>query len=260
MENPTVCCIKGCEKPVIALGLCVNHWRRNRKYGSPVASMAHSGLFRGLSAEERFFRQVRKTDGCWLWMGGRDQDGYGIFKGEVGGVMFVRAHRFSHAFHTGDLLHGMHILHSCDNPSCVNPDHLSSGTNADNMRDKIAKGRARAAPGDKSGRAVLSEAQAIAIMKDARATTQIAAEYNVTAATVRDIKNRNSWKHLDVEIVESVRPSRAGEKCPVAKLKAEDVIAIRSSTQPGKTLAERYGVSQQTITDIRKFRSWVHLK
>lgn len=257
--DPKVCCIKGCDKPVIALGLCVNHWRRNRRYGSPVAIKSHSGQFRGLSAEERFFKQVRKSDGCWTWMGGRDKNGYGIFKGEVGGVLFLRAHRFSYALATGDLLIDRHALHSCDNPCCVNPAHLSSGTNLDNVNDKVAKGRSARRRGEQASRAVLTEAQALAIMKDVRPHSEIAAEFGVTPSTVSDIKNRVSWKHLDGEIVKSKKIGNRGEKSYAAKITAEDVLAIRASTQPGKALAEHYGVSPQTITDIRKFRSWKHL-
>jgi hypothetical protein len=259
MENPTVCCIKGCEKPVTALGLCVNHWRRNRRYGSPVALMSHSGQFRGLSAEERFFKQVRKTDGCWLWMGGRDKNGYGIFKGVVAGELFLRAHRFSYALHTGDLLIGRQAMHSCDNPCCVNPDHLSSGTAADNTKDMIAKGRHNAPRGEDASRAVLTEPQALSIMKDARPHSQLAAEFGVTIGTISDIKRRYSWKHLEGEIVKSERIGNRGEKSYAAKITEQDVLAIRSSTQSGKELAARYGVSPQTVTDIRKFRSWKHL-
>jgi hypothetical protein len=259
MTKPEMCCIKDCEKPVIALGLCVNHWRRNRKYGSPIALKSHSGMFQGMPTEERFYRQVRKTDGCWLWMGGRDKDGYGIFRGEVGGVMFSRSHRFSYAMATGDLLVGRQALHSCDNPSCVNPDHLSSGTNMDNMLDKAQKGRAHVPFGEKAWTAVLTEVQARAIRKDARPYAQIAAEFNVTIQTIGDIKRQRSWRHLDDEIVRSKRIGQRGEKSYAAKITADIVREIRGSAETGKELAARYGVSPQTVTDIRKFRSWKHL-
>ena len=76
-----VCCIKGCEKIVHALGLCINHWRLNRKYGSPVARKTHVGMYRGVPAPERFFMNVKKTETCWMWTGGKDKDGYGSFRG-----------------------------------------------------------------------------------------------------------------------------------------------------------------------------------
>jgi hypothetical protein len=191
-----ICCIKECNLPVVALGLCNKHWRRNKKFGSPVAVSCHSGTFRGLSAEERFARSVVKTDGCWLWKASKDKNGYGIFKGELAGVLFTRAHRFSYALHTGDLLVGMQALHTCDNPSCVNPHHLFSGTNADNMRDKVQKGRHRAPAGEQNGHAILTERQVRRILKDPRPYAEIAAQYDVATSTIGSIKQRHSWVHL----------------------------------------------------------------
>lgn len=257
--DPKVCCIKECENPVEALGLCVNHWRLNRKYGSPVATQSHSGLFRGLSAKDRFEKQVKKTVGCWTWIGGRDQDGYGIFKGEVAGVLFKRAHRYSYALHTGDLLIGRQALHSCDTPSCVNPAHLSSGTAEDNMRDKAAKGRSRVPTGASHGQAILTEAQAQSILADPRPYTTIAADYNVAASTIGSLKQRHSWGHLSGEVVRHRRVGKQGEKSYAAKVTAQDVLAIRASSESGKELAVRFGISPQSITDIRKFRSWKHV-
>ena len=152
-----ICCIKECDLPVLTLGLCNKHWRRNKKYGSPVAVSSHSGMFRGLSAEERFAKSVVKTDGCWIWKASKDKNGYGIFRAMIGSVKFNKAHRYSYALHTGDLLIGMQALHTCDNPSCVNPNHLFSGTNADNMRDKVQKGRSRTPVGEQHGKAILTE-------------------------------------------------------------------------------------------------------
>jgi hypothetical protein len=191
-----ICCIKECNLPVVALGLCNKHWRRNKKFGSPAAVSCHSGSFRGLSAEERFAKSVAKTDGCWLWKASKDKNGYGIFKGDLAGVMFTRAHRFSYALHTGDLLVNMQALHTCDNPSCVNPDHLFSGTIADNMRDKAQKGRSRAPVGEQNGHAILTERQVRRILKDPRPYAEIAAQYNVAASTIGSIKQRYSWKHI----------------------------------------------------------------
>lgn len=254
-----VCCIKGCDKPVEALGLCVNHWRRNKKYGSPVAYKSHSGLYRGLPSDVRFWKQVKKTDGCWIWAGCVDKNGYGIFRGEVAGEKFNRAHRFSYALHTGDLLKGMHACHTCDNPRCVNPDHLWPGTNADNMRDKVKKGRNRVPVGENHGRANLTEDQVRTILIDARPYAQIAADYGVAPSTIGSIKQRVSWKNIEANAVKAPRIGMRGEMAKGSKLTAEIVLAIRSSDESGKELSAKYGVSQQTITDIRKRRSWNHI-
>jgi hypothetical protein len=192
----TICGIKECNLPVLTLGLCNKHWRRNKKFGSPMAVSSHSGSNRGLPAEERFAKGVVKTDGCWVWKLSRDKNGYGIFKGMIGQTLFTRAHRYSYALHTGDMLIGMQALHTCDNPSCVNPAHLFSGTNADNMRDKAEKGRARVPVGEKHGKAILTERQVLRILKDPRPYVEIAAQYDVKPSTIGSVKQRKSWKHI----------------------------------------------------------------
>ncbi len=194
-----ICCIKGCEKNVIALGLCINHWRRNKLYGSPMAYKSHSGLFRGLNAVDRFWKQTKKGNGCWLWTSCVDKNGYGMFRGVVNGVPLTRAHRFSYALHKGAIGESMQVCHQCDNPRCVNPDHLFLGTCKENQQDKWRKGRGRVAYGEKSGTAILTEAKALAILKDPRTYTQIAAEYNVAPSTIGSIKQRVSWQHLKID-------------------------------------------------------------
>jgi hypothetical protein len=253
----SVCCVKGCDRPSEALGLCVNHWRRNRKYGSPVALKTHSGQFRGLSAQERFAKQVIKREGCWGWRASRDHDGYPIFRGEFDGVRYTKAHRFSYALHTGEHPGPRHVMHSCDNPRCTNPDHLSLGTNADNMADKIAKGRARVCRGEEAGHAKITRAQAEAIKADARAYVVIAAEHGIAPSTVGSIKNGESWRHVETPVQKAKRVSP--RKGVSDKLGEQAVRDIRSSTERGKVLADRYGVSAQTICDIQKRRSWAHV-
>lgn len=90
--------------------------------------------------QERFWRKVHKTDGCWEWTGSRDRKGYGkIAKGGAPTIPLL-AHRVSWAIHHGDP-GDLCVLHRCDNPPCVRPDHLFLGTIADNNRDMTQKGR-----------------------------------------------------------------------------------------------------------------------
>lgn len=91
-----------------------------------------------LSYEERFFQKVVKTETCWLWNGALNSRGYGSF-GFNG--KNVSSHRFSYQNFKGEIPKGMFVCHTCDTPSCVNPKHLFTGTNSDNMRDMIAKNR-----------------------------------------------------------------------------------------------------------------------
>jgi len=93
-----------------------------------------------LSAEsqERFWAKVRKTKKCWLWTAATNEKGYGIF----GVRKFTdKAPRISWRLTRGPIPEKLFVLHHCDNPLCVNPDHLFLGTNNDNVRDMFNKKR-----------------------------------------------------------------------------------------------------------------------
>tara|TARA_R110000737_G_scaffold340221_1_gene362858 strand:- start:1016 stop:1408 length:393 start_codon:yes stop_codon:yes gene_type:complete len=92
----------------------------------------------------RFWEGVAKAEGnkCWEWMGSKDINGYG--KLSIGGRdanFDIRAHRLSYEMRFGPIKPQNLICHTCDNPSCVNPNHLFEGTQVDNMRDMSRKGR-----------------------------------------------------------------------------------------------------------------------
>ena len=80
----------------------------------------------------------RDASGCWLWLGPRDGDGYGRFW--INGRK-TSAHRLAWTLAHGEIADGLHVLHRCDRPACVNPDHLALGTHWQNMADRDAKGR-----------------------------------------------------------------------------------------------------------------------
>lgn len=96
------------------------------------------GKMRVVDSVKSFWAKVIKGDGCWEWVGGVTSAGYGSFcaDGE-----FINAHRFSWKLHFGPIPDGKHVLHKCDNRRCVRPVHLFLGTNDDNIRDRISKGR-----------------------------------------------------------------------------------------------------------------------
>jgi hypothetical protein len=86
------------------------------------------------------FVHAEPMSGCFLWAGATNRDGYGAFGI---GKRTVRAHRLAFEHERGPIPAGLKVLHRCDTPQCVNPEHLFVGTDLDNQRDMIAKGRGR---------------------------------------------------------------------------------------------------------------------
>lgn len=124
------CVVPNCAMSQYSRGLCQRHYNRVWRRGHPLAGE------RAYEFELRF----QKGNGCWNWIGALSDRGYGKFSL---GKRKVRAHRFAYELYVAKIPQGMQVLHSCDNPKCVNPKHLWLGTHLDNMRDMEAKGRAR---------------------------------------------------------------------------------------------------------------------
>lgn len=99
---------------------------------------------------------VVKTDGCWLWTGSTNHNGYGkLWVMNADGTRSkVRAHRLSYELHKGPIPKGVLVLHRCDNRTCTNPDHLYLGTHWDNAYDAVKRGRIHNDRDPKTGRMV----------------------------------------------------------------------------------------------------------
>lgn len=255
----TSCCIKGCDRAVISNGLCINHHRRNQIYGSPVASKLTDWRWLRLSKEERFWKSVKKTDGCWLWTASLDKDGYGAFRAEHDGVMYTRAHRYSYGLHKGKVPTLLNVCHTCDVRACVKPDHLFLGTMAENMDDKMAKGRHRVINGENHYKAVLTEEQARAILLDPRPHSQIANAYGVARTTISSLKARYSWPGLGEE--KGVKAKRISPRRGVSDRVTPDMVReILASEERGIDLANRFGITPQMVSNIRHRRMWAHIE
>jgi hypothetical protein len=105
---------------------------------------------------KEFMKRVEKTDTCWLWVAGKNGDGYGNWSLDG---QSINAHRASYVLFVGEILDGLSVLHTCDNPSCVNPDHLWLGTYKDNAQDRAKKGRNNSRRGENHGRSKLTDNQ-----------------------------------------------------------------------------------------------------
>lgn len=116
----------------------------------------------------RFWRHVDKSGACWVWTGAHNKQGYGAIALYHTRPTFraAPAHRVSWELHFGPISDGLWVLHRCDNPPCVRPDHLFLGTPQDNIDDMRAKGRARypgLPTGERHPRAKLTDSQAAQI-------------------------------------------------------------------------------------------------
>lgn len=131
------------------------------------------------------------NSGCWIWSKSVNRRGYGRFP--VYGAIGKSAHRYSYEIFCGPIPNSMCVLHSCDTPCCVNPDHLSIGTQADNLADMHRKGRAPL--GERHGSARLSDADVVAIREAAGPLEEISVRFGVSpshASMIRNGKARRS--------------------------------------------------------------------
>jgi hypothetical protein len=193
-KQKAVCQVESCEKVVYRLtGYCRPHARAFELYGDPLVKKQQQ--WHGLSVRERFFKYVVRSEGCWAWRSSRDPNGYGRMNIKNYPEL---AHRVSWLVHYGAIPHGKHVLHKCDNPSCVNPEHLYVGDHQDNMRDKMLSGRHRYVhhQGSAHGMAKLTEDEVRTIRTSPEQGTVLAKRYGVTRTTIYDIRSRKIWRHI----------------------------------------------------------------
>ena len=146
---------------------------------------------------ERFWNQVNKTETCWVWAGDTDKDGYGrLWNNEKKGS--ERTHRLSWEIHNGPIPSDQQVLHQCDNPPCIRPNHLFLGTNTDNNNDAITKGRNP--QGEWHGRAKVNTEQVREIRRRYReegvSQQRLADKYGLKQTTVSQIVRLTVWKSV----------------------------------------------------------------
>lgn len=146
--------------------------------------------------QRRFYdKTIQSQEGCWNWKLYKQGDGYGV-------VRYSRkvclAHRVSlHLFKGFDLNSTLYVLHHCDNPSCVNPEHLYTGTQLDNMRDMCERGRARI--GERHPKNKLREEDVLWMRanwgKD-WSCAKLAKKFGINPRGAWDIVTHKTWRHV----------------------------------------------------------------
>lgn len=146
---------------------------------------------------ESFWRQVDKESHppCWSWTGARFPGGYGATRFQDKNIS---AHRLSYTLAFGKIPEGMYVCHTCDNRSCVNPEHLFLGTHEDNTLDMVAKGRQ--AKGEHNAHAKLTDSDVIeirALFATGKYTrTELGKRFHVDISQISNIVEYRQWKHV----------------------------------------------------------------
>lgn len=162
-------------------------------YCSMLCARRGSAASRGERRALEFWTNIVISDsGCHEWTASRNDSGYGIFSAR-GTKRF--AHRVAYTKAVGQIPKGMCVCHKCDNPPCINPEHLFLGTIADNNADMAAKGRSPR--GERNWAARLTADLVRNIRADRRHGTEIAASFGVSTALVSLIRARKVWSHVD---------------------------------------------------------------
>lgn len=223
---------------------------------------------------DRFWNKVRfpeNIDDCWEWAAFRDDEGYGRFS--INCKMFF-AHRLSWAFYSGLIEDELLVLHKCDNPACVNPNHLFLGTQADNMRDRNNKNRQ--AKGSRNGKSILTE-EIIHEMLDGivlgeyRSVNDICQKFNINHYAVYDILRGRIWRDCTVKNYTDQQMEQIRSKIYVnpknlmnhlSKLDKSSVEQIKEMLQQNicvRVIAKQFNLAESTIYRIRNGKTWSHV-
>jgi hypothetical protein len=158
-----------------------------------------------LDIAERFHEKYQPVPwtGCWIWTAATKEHGYGVIGRGTRKQGLIKAHRLSFLLHKGKIPRGKIVMHECNNPSCVNPDHLKAGTRKENSQYMVECKRLKLPDnrGEKATWTKLTEAAAKEIIEAQKTKTkgtgtQLAKKFNVSRSAIYEIWNGKNWAYL----------------------------------------------------------------
>lgn len=198
-----------------------------------------------LNSKSNVFNHFKIKNGCWEWQLSLN-GGYGQFA--VAGKMYA-AHRLAYEIYTKKAIpKNMCVCHTCDNPKCINPDHLFLGNSQDNIDDKVVKGRQ--AKGEKINTSKLTRKRILQIKEQyTKGVNQVklAEEHNVSQVQISSILRNKSWKYIS-------KPCKTRR----SKLTERQVKIIFNNRKclPINHYTNKYNVSKSTVDKIRSGETW----
>jgi predicted transcriptional regulator len=217
-----------------------------------------------ISTCDRFFEKVKipeNEDECWEWLSGKNKDGYGNFS--ISGK-YQSSHRFAYEYVNGPIPPGKIILHNCDNPGCQNYKHLELGTQQENIKDMVNKGRQN--KGSENIFSILNEFQVWDMLNliytDKLKTIREIFEYFKTSEnSVRYILKGKTWVHLTKQFPVSLDVLKTKINLQLSETEVWEMLNLINNGELKniKDIMDRYNISNDIVRYILKGRTWLYL-
>jgi hypothetical protein len=182
------CSVDNCSREKLWKGMCGMHYQRFMKHGDPLFIPINS--CRRPIIDRLQSNVIRTQSGCILRLGTGTGTGYKLI--QINGKARL-AHRVAYELANGEIPADQLVLHRCDQPSCINPEHLFLGTQLDNMRDMIAKGRKRSPSGEDAPNTKLTLDQVREIRASTESQRLLAKRYGVSLSAISNVRTGDTW-------------------------------------------------------------------
>jgi len=214
--------------------------------------------------KKRFFDNITKIDSCWIYKKNIQESDYRRIY--INGKS-IGAHRVSYLIHHGSIPEKMFICHKCDNPLCVNPQHLFAGTPKDNSDDMAKKGRGSLRKGIHYPKPKLTEDNVKDIFRLSGQLSQreLATKFNVTQGLIEKILNKKAWKKVSKTLTSMSSigqgSNQKGIRSPRVKLTENQVLSIfkMKGSKTSIQVAKEFNITSSSIRHIWNGHTWSHL-